>query len=84
MFGSELAVDVVEVGPEIVEIGRAEKRAEGAAYDALGLRQVLVRKRSYVVRHLLLPFFGTQTRLARSARARRSLRPVRPLMQGER
>ena len=54
MLCSEPSVNVVEVGPEGVEIRRAEERAERTPDDALGFRQVMLRERPRFLEHLSL------------------------------
>ena len=46
VLSREPAVDIVEVGPEILRVGRTEKRAKGGAKDAPGCRQVALGQRS--------------------------------------
>ena len=46
VLGREPAIDIVEVGPEILRIGCAEKRPEGGAEDAPSSRQIALGQRS--------------------------------------
>jgi len=52
MLCSEPSVNVVEVGPESIEIWRAEERAERTPDDSLGFRQVMLRERPRLLHHL--------------------------------
>ena len=44
VLASEAAIDVVKIGPEIIEVGDAQEGTEGAPHDALPLRQVALLK----------------------------------------
>ena len=46
VLSREPAIDIVEVGPEILRVGRTEKGAEGGAEDTPGCRQIALGKRS--------------------------------------
>src|SRR5690348_11936667 len=54
VLSREPAIDIVEVGPEILRVGRTEKRAEGGAEDAPGCRQIAPRQRSNYDAQLIL------------------------------
>ncbi len=47
VLAAEPAIDVIEIGPEIVEICDAHKGAEGAPHDALRMRQIALLERTY-------------------------------------
>src|SRR5262249_27785948 len=40
VIGAKAAVDVIPIGPEILQVGRADKGAEGQRYDSLRFRQI--------------------------------------------
>jgi hypothetical protein len=46
VLSREPAIDIVEVDPEILRVGRTEKRAEGGAENAPGCRQIAPGQRS--------------------------------------
>ncbi len=46
VLGREPAIDIVEIGPEILRVGRTEKRTEGGAEDMPGCRQIALGQRS--------------------------------------
>jgi hypothetical protein len=46
VLGAEAAVDVIAIGPEILRVGGAKKRAKGGAEDAPGRRQIVLGQRS--------------------------------------
>jgi hypothetical protein len=72
MCGAPVAtVDIIEIGPERVEIGRSEERAEGGAHDALCLAQIGFGERSDGG-HRLLPIRCGCYRPDRRRRNRRS------------
>src|SRR5882724_3234128 len=55
VLGREPAIDIVQVGPEILRVGCAEKRAKGGAKDAPGRRQIVLGQRSNCGAQLLPP-----------------------------
>src|SRR5947208_14872222 len=55
VLAAEAAIDVIEIGPEIVEIGDAEEGTEGAPHDALPLWQVALFKWTNVEHVPILP-----------------------------
>jgi len=46
VLGTKAAINVIEIRPEIVEIGNAHEGPEGASYDALRLAQVTLGERT--------------------------------------